>query len=148
MQLGPRSSRSAATSAASRTRLLAGEAAIPAAWSPRPNIKSSAESGPTARIPQRAPAKAGVLALIPQGLSMRQARSDKPFFVARRCKAMREWVLAEQNHHFTRSQQWEVAVLPFGATEPHNLHMPYGTDNYQVDLIGHLACEKAYRAGA
>ena len=61
---------------------------------------------------------------------------------------MREWVLAEQNHHFTRSQRWDVAVLPFGATEPHNLHMPYGTDNYQVDLIGHLACEKAYRAGA
>ena len=28
---------------------------------------------------------------------------------------------------------WEVAVLPFGATEPHNLHMPYGTDNFQVE---------------
>jgi creatinine amidohydrolase len=41
-----------------------------------------------------------------------------------------------------------VAVLPFGATEPHNLHMPYGTDNYQVDVIGSRACERAYRAGA
>lgn len=61
---------------------------------------------------------------------------------------MREWILAEQNHAFTRSQRWEVAVLPFGATEPHNLHMPYGTDNYQVELIGQQACEKAYRAGA
>lgn len=61
---------------------------------------------------------------------------------------MREWVLAEQNHAFIRDQKWEVAVLPFGATEPHNLHMPYGTDNYQVDVIGSRACEKAYQAGA
>jgi creatinine amidohydrolase len=61
---------------------------------------------------------------------------------------MREWVLADQNHAFLRGQKWEVAVLPFGATEPHNLHMPYGTDNFQVDVIGDKACEKAYRAGA
>jgi len=60
----------------------------------------------------------------------------------------REWILAEQNHAFIRSQTWEVAVLPFGATEPHNLHMPYGTDNYQVEEIGQRACERAYQAGA
>jgi creatinine amidohydrolase len=58
------------------------------------------------------------------------------------------WILAEQTHAFIRSQQWEVAVLPFGATEPHNLHMPYATDNYQVEEIGKRACEKAYNAGA
>jgi creatinine amidohydrolase len=61
---------------------------------------------------------------------------------------MRPWILAEQNHAFVRSQQWEVAVLPFGATEPHNLHMPYGTDNYQVEVIGQEACRRAYEAGA
>lgn len=61
---------------------------------------------------------------------------------------MREWVLADQNHAFVREQQWQVAVLPFGATEPHNLHMPYATDNYQVEAIGSRACERAYRAGA
>jgi creatinine amidohydrolase len=60
----------------------------------------------------------------------------------------REWVLAEQTHAFVRAQKWEVAVLPFGATEPHNLHMPYGTDNFQVEAVGELACERAYRAGA
>jgi creatinine amidohydrolase len=60
---------------------------------------------------------------------------------------MREWVLAEQNHAFIRSQKWEVAVLPFGATEPHNLHMPYGTDNFEVDAVGQRACERAYKAG-
>ena len=58
------------------------------------------------------------------------------------------WILAEQTHAFIRSQQWEVAVLPFGATEPHNLHMPYATDNYQVEAIGKRACQKAYEAGA
>jgi creatinine amidohydrolase len=61
---------------------------------------------------------------------------------------MREWSLAEQNHAFIRDQRWEVAVLPFGATEPHNLHMPYGTDNYQVDILGQRACERAYQSGA
>lgn len=61
---------------------------------------------------------------------------------------MAEYVLAEQTHAFTRDQQWQVAVLPFGATEPHNLHMPYGTDTFQVETIGRLACERAYQAGA
>src|SRR5262249_48863911 len=61
---------------------------------------------------------------------------------------MNEWVLAEQTHAFVRSQRWEVEVLPFGATETHNLHMPYGTDNSQVEVIGRRACERAYRSGA
>ena len=61
---------------------------------------------------------------------------------------MREWILAEQNHAFVRAQKWEVAVLPFGATEPHNLHMPYGTDIYEVEAIAQRACETAYKAGA
>lgn len=61
---------------------------------------------------------------------------------------MRPYILAEQTHDFIRSQKWEIAVLPFGATEPHNLHMPYGTDNFQVEEIGRQACGKAYAAGA
>jgi creatinine amidohydrolase len=61
---------------------------------------------------------------------------------------MREWELAAQTHETIRQHRWEVAVLPFGATEPHNLHMPYGTDIYQVEAIGSQACERAYRAGA
>jgi creatinine amidohydrolase len=61
---------------------------------------------------------------------------------------MREWKLAEQSHAFIRERRWEVAVLPFGATEPHNLHMPYGTDNYEVEAIGERCCERAYQGGA
>jgi hypothetical protein len=46
---------------------------------------------------------------------------------------MRDSVLAEQLHGFVRSQSWQAAVLPFGATEPHNLHMPYGTDTLKAE---------------
>ena len=54
---------------------------------------------------------------------------------------MNDWVLAEQNHQFIASKQWDVAILPFGATEPHNLHMPYGTDNFQVEQVGRRSFE-------
>ncbi len=57
---------------------------------------------------------------------------------------MRECILAEQTHAFVREQPWQVAVLPFGATEPHNLHMPYGTDTFQVEELGRRACARAY----
>src|SRR5438477_5991544 len=60
---------------------------------------------------------------------------------------MNEFILAEQNHKWIASQKWEVAVLPFGATEPHNYHMPYATDNYQVDAIGRRICQRAYERG-
>jgi len=58
-----------------------------------------------------------------------------------------DFVLAEQTHQFVRSQKWEVAVLPFGATEPHNFHMPYGTDNFQVEELGRRAVGRAYDRG-
>jgi len=61
---------------------------------------------------------------------------------------MNEAILAEQTHAFIREHQWQVAVLPFGATEPHNLHMPYGTDNFQVDELGRRVCQAAYDRGA
>jgi creatinine amidohydrolase len=61
---------------------------------------------------------------------------------------MNEAILAEQTHAFIREHQWQVAVLPFGATEPHNLHMPYGTDNFQVDELGRRVCQAAYNRGA
>src|SRR6516162_8589364 len=61
---------------------------------------------------------------------------------------MPDYILADQLHGFTRSQKWQAAVLPFGATEPHNLHMPYGTDTLQVEEIGRRACAYATDAGA
>jgi creatinine amidohydrolase len=61
---------------------------------------------------------------------------------------MNTFVLAESTHAHIRSTQWEVAVLPFGACEPHNFHLPYGTDIFEADTVGRLACEFAYNKGA
>ena len=61
---------------------------------------------------------------------------------------MHPWNLSETNYGLVKARPFEVAVLPLGATEPHNLHLPYGTDTYQVDVVGRLSCEKAHERGA
>lgn len=58
------------------------------------------------------------------------------------------FVLNQQHHHFVRQQKWQAAVLPFGATEPHNLHLPYGIDCFQVEAIATRACQFAWDKGA
>ncbi len=62
--------------------------------------------------------------------------------------ATRPWVLSETNYGFTKQFQYEVAVLPLGATEPHNLHLPYGTDMYEASAVGEQICEAAWQRGA
>lgn len=62
---------------------------------------------------------------------------------------IRPWLLSELNYGQVKSQPpVEVAVLPLGATEPHNLHLPYGTDTYQVEVIAGRACALAHERGA
>src|ERR1700676_768161 len=58
------------------------------------------------------------------------------------------WNLAETNYGALKGQQFEVAVLPCAATEPHNLHLPYGTDTLQCDAIGQQICAAASGRGA
>ncbi len=41
-----------------------------------------------------------------------------------------------------------MAVLPWGATEAHNYHLPYGTDVIESDYIAAEAARKAWEAGA
>lgn len=36
--------------------------------------------------------------------------------------------LSVSNYGTARSQKYDIAILPWGATEPHNLHLPYLTD--------------------
>lgn len=46
-----------------------------------------------------------------------------------------------------RNNQYQMAILPWGATEPHNLHLPYLTDcilshSIAVDAAVQLAADK------
>jgi creatinine amidohydrolase len=61
---------------------------------------------------------------------------------------MRPYILSEANYAYTKANPYEVAVLPLGATEPHNLHLPYGTDVYEGTIVGEKICEEAHRRGA
>lgn len=61
---------------------------------------------------------------------------------------MRLWCLSELTLRVIREKRFEVAVLPIGACEPHGLHLPYGTDNYEVTAVAEGACAKAYERGA
>ena len=58
------------------------------------------------------------------------------------------WRLAEITLKDVRAAQFDVAVMTFGATEPHNLHLPYATDNFQVEAIADRACAWAWGKGA
>ncbi|MBI2192301.1 MAG: creatininase family protein [Planctomycetes bacterium] len=61
---------------------------------------------------------------------------------------MRPWKLQEMTYKQVRETPMDVALLPIGSTEAHNLHLPYGTDFYQVEAVSNLACERAASAGA
>jgi len=61
---------------------------------------------------------------------------------------VRPWKLSETNYAAVKDRRYEVAVLPLGATEPHNLHLPYGIDTLEGETIGEKLCEAAWRRGA
>lgn len=58
------------------------------------------------------------------------------------------WKLSVLTYGLVRSHHYEVAVLPLGATEPHNLHLPYSMDTREADLVGEMICEAAWNKGA
>ena len=61
---------------------------------------------------------------------------------------MRPWKLLEANYAYIKEHPYEVAVLPCGATEPHNLHLPYGTDVFEGEKVGEEICAAAHARGA
>lgn len=61
---------------------------------------------------------------------------------------MQYWKLAEINYRIAKEQHYEVAVLPLGATEPHNLHLPYSMDTLEGDAVGEHICRAAWQRGA
>ena len=61
---------------------------------------------------------------------------------------IRPWKLQEISYAHVKDVSYEVAVLPLGATEPHNLHLPYGTDIFEADVVGEKICQAAHVRGA
>ena len=59
----------------------------------------------------------------------------------------RPYVLAESNWKSVKDTDYEVAILPWGATEPHNFHLPYATDNYETAALAERAAEIAWKQG-
>ncbi len=55
--------------------------------------------------------------------------------------------LAENNWKTIRETKIDLVVLPWGATEAHNLHLPYATDNYQAEAMAIEAAKKAHETG-
>lgn len=61
---------------------------------------------------------------------------------------MRPYILAETSWKTISTENYSIAVLPWGATEAHNYHLPYATDNYEADAIAAESCRIAYEKGA
>lgn len=59
----------------------------------------------------------------------------------------RPWRLGEATLADVREADYQVAVIPLGATEPHNLHLPYATDTLQNEAIGDAICRAAHELG-
>lgn len=61
---------------------------------------------------------------------------------------MRPYILAETNWQALKDDRFELAVLPWGATEAHNFHLPYGTDLIEGESLAAAAAKLAWDAGA
>lgn len=61
---------------------------------------------------------------------------------------MRPYILAETNWHALKEASFDLAILPWGATEAHNYHLPYATDIIEADHIAAEAARIAWEAGA
>ena len=62
--------------------------------------------------------------------------------------AGRPYILAETNWKTVRDTRYEVAILPWGATEAHNYHLPYGTDVIETEAIAAESARRAWERGA
>ncbi|MDF1574752.1 MAG: creatininase family protein [Bacteroidales bacterium] len=61
---------------------------------------------------------------------------------------MRPYILSETHWSEVSDQDFELAILPWGATEAHNFHLPYGTDNYETEALVYEAARLAWDQGA
>lgn len=60
----------------------------------------------------------------------------------------RPYILAETNWKTVADTAYQVAVLPWGATEAHNYHLPYATDVLECDAVAAGSARIAWERGA
>ena len=60
----------------------------------------------------------------------------------------RPYILGESTWKSVERMPYDVAILPWGATEAHNYHLPYATDTIQCDNVAFRAAERAWNRGA
>ena len=61
---------------------------------------------------------------------------------------MRPYILTETHWSDVSEQDFDLAILPWGATEAHNFHLPYGTDNYETEALVYEAARMVWEKGA
>lgn len=52
------------------------------------------------------------------------------------------------NYYQVKNELFDLAILPWGATEAHNFHLPYGTDNLETEVILQKSTDLAISLGA
>lgn len=60
----------------------------------------------------------------------------------------RPYILGECTWEMVRSASFTTAILPWGATEAHNRHLPYATDTIQSEAVALEAARRAWERGA
>ena len=60
----------------------------------------------------------------------------------------RPYILAESTWKTVEATPYDVAILPWGATEAHNYHLPYATDSIQCDALAAESARLAWERGA
>jgi creatinine amidohydrolase len=60
----------------------------------------------------------------------------------------RPYVLAETSWKTVAATDYQVAILPWGATEAHNYHLPYATDVIECDSVAAASAKIAWESGA
>ena len=61
---------------------------------------------------------------------------------------MSDFILERAHYKELKNSSFNLAVLPWGATEAHNYHLPYGTDNFETLAIGEKSVRLANEDGA
>ncbi len=61
---------------------------------------------------------------------------------------MRPYILSESNWDYIKDTKFDMAILPWGATEAHNYHLPYASDNIQAEAAASESARKAWAKGA